>query len=563
MSEGRFDGRRDGWGLGIFTAGAFFSVLVVKALSSGGSLQEAGVEGALARMWTASFGALPSLVFTAGIAILGARLFLHGGGTTLVRNAGKLALVCLGLSVLLGSFSAPGGGVLGELTGGAVSRWTHPLLGVLVGLGAFGGSIWVVWQRGGPVMRSTAVRASDRGAVPESDEGVSAAEAAALIPEALPRAPVEIRKQGISGAFASVSPSSPYPEDVRLRGEVPAGARALESRDDSDQPEGSPAAPAVYHWSAPGAGEAGHAADEDLAAALASQPGTAPEFEGVEEIAVEEIALVPRSLEETARLKAGLVEEIRLEEELDREEVDTDRMDESPGGEVEEDGEEELVAEPEGEFEPEEIDEPEEATLSGEVHELAPLPRASWEQPSLFETEEEPVDAYGTPITLVETLLRPAQPESGAEDRAESTSDAGTATTAAAAVHADEPTSAPADVRAEAQAEAQSEREVVLKPKAAPSKAHKGRSVKSPSVADSPSVAEGRAKLLAEAGCLLVERGRVAVSMLQKQYGMDFDEACKVLDELQHLGLIGPYLGGQHRDILLTREEWLEKVSSF
>jgi hypothetical protein len=50
--------------------------------------------------------------------------------------------------------------------------------------------------------------------------------------------------------------------------------------------------------------------------------------------------------------------------------------------------------------------------------------------------------------------------------------------------------------------------------------------------------------------------------MLQKQYGMDFEEATTVLDELQRLGLIGPYLGGQRRDILLTREEWLEKVSS-
>jgi len=77
-----------------------------------------------------------------------------------------------------------------------------------------------------------------------------------------------------------------------------------------------------------------------------------------------------------------------------------------------------------------------------------------------------------------------------------------------------------------------------------------------------PAPADARSQLLAEIGCLLVERGRVAVSMLQKQYDMDFDEATRVLDELQALGLIGPYLGGQRRDILLTRDEWLEKVSS-
>jgi S-DNA-T family DNA segregation ATPase FtsK/SpoIIIE len=96
------------------------------------------------------------------------------------------------------------------------------------------------------------------------------------------------------------------------------------------------------------------------------------------------------------------------------------------------------------------------------------------------------------------------------------------------------------------------EPEVVLQPQAAPAeRAHKSLSVDS-----------DRAKLLTEVGCLFVERGRVAVSMLQRQYGMDFDDACKVLDELQDLGLIGPYLGGQRRDILLTRDQWLEKAGA-
>ena len=69
-----------------------------------------------------------------------------------------------------------------------------------------------------------------------------------------------------------------------------------------------------------------------------------------------------------------------------------------------------------------------------------------------------------------------------------------------------------------------------------------------------------REKLLYEVGCLFLERGRVAVSLLQREYGMSFDEACTVLDELQELGFLGPYLGGKHRDILLTSEEWQEKV---
>ncbi len=71
---------------------------------------------------------------------------------------------------------------------------------------------------------------------------------------------------------------------------------------------------------------------------------------------------------------------------------------------------------------------------------------------------------------------------------------------------------------------------------------------------------EGPSQLVIDAGCLFLDRGRVAVSMLQKTFDLDFDTSCEVLDTLQNLGLVGPYLGGQRRDILLTREQWLERV---
>lgn len=62
------------------------------------------------------------------------------------------------------------------------------------------------------------------------------------------------------------------------------------------------------------------------------------------------------------------------------------------------------------------------------------------------------------------------------------------------------------------------------------------------------------------AGCLFLERNRVAVSMLQRELQMDFKVATAVLDQLQDVGLIGPYLGGQRRDILMSADEWQEKV---
>lgn len=104
---------------------------------------------------------------------------------------------------------------------------------------------------------------------------------------------------------------------------------------------------------------------------------------------------------------------------------------------------------------------------------------------------------------------------------------------------------------AETQADTQAEPQVELQPQAAAP----GASIKQLALDQS------RRDLLDEVGCLFVERGRVAVSMLQKQYGMDFDDACVVLDDLQELGLIGPYLGGQRRDILLTRDQWKERLA--
>jgi S-DNA-T family DNA segregation ATPase FtsK/SpoIIIE len=64
-------------------------------------------------------------------------------------------------------------------------------------------------------------------------------------------------------------------------------------------------------------------------------------------------------------------------------------------------------------------------------------------------------------------------------------------------------------------------------------------------------------KLVYEAGCAILEQKRVAVSMLERRFGIDFDRPARSLDELQQAGLIGPYMGGRTRDILLTREEWL------
>ena len=70
------------------------------------------------------------------------------------------------------------------------------------------------------------------------------------------------------------------------------------------------------------------------------------------------------------------------------------------------------------------------------------------------------------------------------------------------------------------------------------------------------------AEILQKAGDLFVARGRVAVSMLQREFSLDFKQATVILDQLQEVGLIGPYMGGKRRDILMTAEEWRERVGA-
>ncbi|MDC0585347.1 hypothetical protein OAO71_01545, partial [Planctomycetota bacterium] len=71
-----------------------------------------------------------------------------------------------------------------------------------------------------------------------------------------------------------------------------------------------------------------------------------------------------------------------------------------------------------------------------------------------------------------------------------------------------------------------------------------------------PPAASTQSERLLNAGRVLVRQGRVAVSVLQQELDMEFDEACELLDQLQAEGLIGPYKGGKKRDILLSEEEW-------
>jgi len=820
MNERKFDINRDGLGILIFVLGVLPAVLLVVAMRKSDPIENMSGTGAIAAAWIATLGALPSLLFTIGVAYLGARLYLFAKNERLGRNVIGLAATALGASVLLGAFSPTAGGHIGDATGGLVSSMVHVALGAVVGLIALSAPIWFTWLRAEREPRIAVDPEHGAGAVLEDaiDDGVSAEEARALIPEEFNQAIDEGRKQlALKATTRTAPPPSPYPEDVRLKGQIPAGARPLSSEPNArTETSSEPEASSVYRWTAPRADVPDDGADEDLAVATELEATFHAEAAGATDAGEAGFEVHEPGAEE------GNVDEFGAEFELS--------------------GATSALAETE------ESDAPAAPSAAASGTALDELPRPSWEQPTMFVEGDEPVDAYGTPLELVESLrhdgeaaattekaprattsasaaaehdvdddeaveldgevdaaeladetaddtelagdevdddeldeedeleadelddedelanedhvddedaVAPAGPleeaahlddddgldeedeldeddetealddeesldeetDAGEEEDADElevvatadrASDHGAAdkeplevATRELAPHAastqrelgelatadadvaERPVSRAAEILALARAEAASTRaaetetaattrnvrgkesapvdgplvelieqrtrdkssdaphipsvataaaENAVMPVASPSattpsatmpstatlkattpiagvpktatpsaatpkatlpsatnsrastadasratsREPAGRTTKSPErelvlqpraappekTIKSQAALPERAELLREAGCLFVERGRVAVSMLQRQYAMDFDQACEVLDELQNLGLIGPYLGGQRRDILLTREQWLEKVGS-
>lgn len=191
------------------------------------------------------------------------------------------------------------------------------------------------------------------------------------------------------------------------------------------------------------------------------------------------------------------------------------------------------------------------------------------------EDEDEPAAA---PHAEREVVLQPTQP---------GLFDAPAPARASAAPAAKEPAPAKAETPAPAKAPASSKapakpqepakpHESVPVPAPSPSaaagtksrgKAAARESEPEPQVVLDPAPPAGRASaseedLVFQCGLLFLKHQRVAVSMLQREFGLDFKQATAVLDELQAQGLIGPYLGGQRRDILLTAEEWRARVGA-
>lgn len=65
-------------------------------------------------------------------------------------------------------------------------------------------------------------------------------------------------------------------------------------------------------------------------------------------------------------------------------------------------------------------------------------------------------------------------------------------------------------------------------------------------------------EILPQAIEAVVEAGMASTSMLQRKLRLGYSRAGRVIDQLEQKGIIGPYEGSKPRQVLITRQQWLE-----
>ncbi len=74
---------------------------------------------------------------------------------------------------------------------------------------------------------------------------------------------------------------------------------------------------------------------------------------------------------------------------------------------------------------------------------------------------------------------------------------------------------------------------------------------------DDASVSDGDEKLK-EAITLVVEEGQASTSRLQTKLRLGYARAARIMEEMEERGIIGPAKGSKPRDVLITRQQWIE-----
>ncbi|MEZ6020079.1 MAG: hypothetical protein R3F17_08245 [Planctomycetota bacterium] len=221
-------------GLALCVIGVVPTVLVLVALFKGQVPGETQVHGirAVALRLVGAFGYFPSLLAFGGVSVIGAMLFLGSNLREPFRHVLGLVGCSLGLAAALAAVVPGGGGLIGQALGGALAKGVGAWAGVAIGLLIAGATAAFTWWSGHlPLPKKVGGGATLSSAITELDrDGVSNAETHALAPDASTlRYMEELWSLNKTQVQTVPLPPSPYPEDVRLKGEIPKGAAPLKA----------------------------------------------------------------------------------------------------------------------------------------------------------------------------------------------------------------------------------------------------------------------------------------------------------------------------------------------
>ena len=64
--------------------------------------------------------------------------------------------------------------------------------------------------------------------------------------------------------------------------------------------------------------------------------------------------------------------------------------------------------------------------------------------------------------------------------------------------------------------------------------------------------------MMNEAIKCVIEAGQASTSLLQRRLRLGYARAGRLIDEMEQLGVVGPHEGSKPRQVLLTRQQFLE-----
>ena len=70
--------------------------------------------------------------------------------------------------------------------------------------------------------------------------------------------------------------------------------------------------------------------------------------------------------------------------------------------------------------------------------------------------------------------------------------------------------------------------------------------------------AAGYDEMLPQAAEVVLEMGSCSVSMLQRRLKLGYSRAARIVDQMEELGIVGPYEGAKPRSVPIDRAGWQE-----